>query len=149
MSTSSFDRILVIDFGSQDTQLIARRVREPGVDCEIQPFNTVTIASIKAYDPRGIIMAGGLASVVDVGTPKAPEGMFELGVPVLGICYGQQAMVDQLGGSVENSHPREFGRAFIDVQDSCVLFGDIWPLGSNDDVWMSHCDRVIDLAPSI
>ena len=147
MSTSSFDRILVIDFGSQVTQLIARRVRETGVYCEIQPFNKVTIDSIKAYDPRGIIMSGGPASVVDVGTPKAPEGMFELGVPVLGICYGQQAMVDQLAGSVENSHHREFGRAFIDVQDSCVLFGDIWPLGSHDQVWMSHGDRVIDLPP--
>ena len=139
------DRILIIDFGSQVTQLIARRVREAGVYCEIHPFNKVTEASIKAYGPKGIILSGGPSSVIDAGTPKAPDAVFAMGLPVLGICYGQQTMVAQLGGRVEAGHHREFGRAFIDVKDSCQLFEGLWPVGGREQVWMSHGDRVVSL----
>ena len=145
MTIDSSDHILIIDFGSQVTQLIARRVREAGVYCEIHPFNKVTAATIEAYAPRGVVLSGGPASVMDVGTPKAPDAVFEMGLPVLGICYGQQTMVTQLGGRVEDSDHREFGRAFIDVTDACTLFGSLWPAGAREQVWMSHGDRVIDL----
>ncbi len=145
MTINSSDRILIIDFGSQVTQLIARRVREAGVYCEIYPFNKVTAASISAYRPRGVILSGGPASVMNTGTPKAPNAVFEMGLPVLGICYGQQTMVAQLGGRIENPGHHEFGRAFIDVKDSCALFDGLWPIGAREQVWMSHGDRVIDL----
>ncbi len=139
------DRILIIDFGSQVTQLIARRVRESGVYSEVHPFNKVTEDSLKAYAPIGIILSGGPASVTGIGTPRAPEAVFKLGVPVLGICYGQQTMVAQLGGKVEGSEHREFGRAFVDVTDACKLFDGLWPKGDRDQVWMSHGDRVVSL----
>jgi GMP synthase (glutamine-hydrolysing) len=139
------DRILIIDFGSQVTQLIARRVREAGVYCEIHPFNKVTEASIKAFAPKGLIFSGGPASVTDIGTPKAPDGVFAMGLPILAICYGQQTMVAQLGGKVEAGHHREFGRAFIEVRDSCRLFDGLWPVGGREQVWMSHGDRVVEL----
>ena len=143
--TDSSDRILIIDFGSQVTQLIARRVREAGVYCEIHPFNRVTAESITAFGPRGIILSGGPASVMDIGTPKAPDAVFDMGLPILGICYGQQTMVAQLGGRVENSEHREFGRAFIEIKNNCTLFDGLWPTGAREQVWMSHGDRVIDL----
>jgi len=136
------DRILIIDFGSQVTQLIARRVRESGTYCEIQPFNKVTEDSIRAFAPKGVILSGGPASVVGTGTPRAPQGLFDMGLPVLGICYGQQTMVAQLGGSVESSDHREFGRAFVDVTDTCALFEGTWQPGAREQVWMSHGDRV-------
>lgn len=139
------DRILIIDFGSQVTQLIARRVRESGVYCEIHPFNKVTEDSIKDFGAKGVILSGGPASVTDIGTPRAPQGLFEMGLPVLGICYGQQTMVDQLGGTVETSDHREFGRAFIDVVEDCDLFHECWEVGSSEQVWMSHGDRVTAL----
>jgi GMP synthase (glutamine-hydrolysing) len=139
------DRILIIDFGSQVTQLIARRVRESGVYSEVHPFNKVTEDSLKAFAPIGIILSGGPASVTGLGTPRAPEAVFSMGVPVLGICYGQQTMVAQLGGKVEGSDHREFGRAFVDVVDSCKLFDGLWPKGDRDQVWMSHGDRVVSL----
>src|SRR5579863_6649308 len=107
------DRILILDFGSQFTQLIARRVREAGVYCEIHPFNR-TDEQIKAFQPKGIILSGGPASVFDKGSPRAPAAVFELGVPVLGICYGQMSMCVQLGGAVEGGHVREFGRALME-----------------------------------
>jgi len=141
------ERILIIDFGSQVTQLIARRVREAGVYCEVHPFNKVTEASLKNFAPKGIILSGGPASVIDTGTPKAPDAVFTLGLPVLGICYGQQTMVAQLGGRVEAGHHREFGRAHIDVKDTCKLFEDLWPVGGREQVWMSHGDRVVSLPP--
>jgi len=141
------DRILIIDFGSQVTQLIARRVRESGVYCEVQPFNKVTEDSLKSFAPRGIILSGGPSSVTDIGTPRAPDAVFSLGLPVLGICYGQQTMVAQLGGRVEGSGHREFGRAFVDVKDGCKLFDGLWPAGERDQVWMSHGDRVVSLPP--
>ncbi len=139
------DRVLIIDFGSQVTQLIARRVRESGVYCEIHPFNRVDDSSLKAYDPKAVILSGGPASVIDTGTPRAPDGLFTLGVPVLGICYGEQTMCAQLGGRVEAADHREFGRAFVDVADSCALFDGVWAKGAREQVWMSHGDRVTAL----
>ncbi|MCA0201380.1 MAG: glutamine-hydrolyzing GMP synthase [Proteobacteria bacterium] len=145
--TTSTDRILIIDFGSQVTQLIARRVRESGVYCEVHPFNKVTEASIKAFGPKGIILSGGPASVIEANTPKAPDAVFTMGLPVLGICYGQQTMVAQLGGKVEAGHHREFGRAVVDVSGHSGLFEGVWPKGEKQTVWMSHGDRVVALPP--
>ena len=136
------DRILIIDFGSQVTQLIARRVRESGVYSEIHPFNKVTEESILAYKPKGVILSGGPASVIGDDTPQAPQALFAMDLPILGICYGQQAMVAQLGGQVETADHREFGRAFVDVNKSCALFDGVWAPGDREQVWMSHGDRV-------
>lgn len=136
------DRILIIDFGSQVTQLIARRVRESGVYSEIQPFNSVTLESIKAFNPKGIILSGGPASVTGIDTPRAPEGLFDMGLPVFGICYGEQTMCEQLGGKVEESDHREFGRAFVDVIEDCELFHGVWAVGQKEQVWMSHGDKI-------
>ncbi len=139
------DRILILDFGSQVTQLIARRVRESGVYCEIVPFNKAE-EILQSFDPRGIILSGGPASITGSDAPRAPMGVYEMGVPVLGICYGEQTMVDQLGGRVENATGREFGRAHIEVTDECALFEGVWPKGtSGEQVWMSHGDRVIEI----
>ena len=140
------DRVLVLDFGAQTTQLIARRVRESGVYCEIRPFD-VGDDEIAAFAPRAIVLSGGPASVTGAATPRAPDAVFSLGVPVLGICYGQQTMCDQLGGEVERSERREFGRAFIDVSDRCHLFEGLWAPGAHEQVWMSHGDRVVTLPP--
>ena len=136
--------VLVIDFGSQVTQLIARRVREGGVYCEIVPFNKAEEA-LAAAPPKAIILSGGPASITDSSAPRAPARVFEMGVPVLGICYGQQAMVEQLGGRVEGSSKREFGRATLEVSGQSLLFDGVWALGACDDVWMSHGDRVTAL----
>ncbi|MEN3161677.1 glutamine-hydrolyzing GMP synthase [Tistrella mobilis] len=138
------DRILILDFGSQVTQLIARRVREAGVYSEIKPFS-VDSAWIEAFTPAGVILSGGPASVTEAATPRAPDVVFRLGVPVLGICYGQQTMVDQLGGRVEADDHREFGRAYVDVRDACPLFDSVWAPGERHQVWMSHGDRVTAL----
>ncbi len=140
------DRVLILDFGSQVTQLIARRVRETGVYCEIFPYNA-TPERIAAFAPKAIILSGGPASVPDGDSPRAPQMVFEAGVPVLGICYGQMTLCEQLGGEVASSDHREFGRAFVDVKDDCALFDGIWPKGSRHEVWMSHGDRVISLPP--
>src|ERR1700757_1540480 len=136
------DRILIIDFGSQVTQLIARRVREIGVYCEIHPFNKCTEASIKAFAPKGVILSGGPSSVLDADTPRAPDALFTMGLPVLGICYGEQTMVAQLGGTVESSSHREFGRAFVTVTGDSALWSGPWKKGERQQVWMSHGDRV-------
>ncbi|HLY05416.1 MAG TPA: glutamine-hydrolyzing GMP synthase [Rhizomicrobium sp.] len=136
--------VLVIDFGSQVTQLIARRVREGGVYAEIVPFNKAEEALAKA-PPKAIILSGGPASLTDPKSPRAPTRVYDMGVPVLGICYGQQAMVDQLGGRVEGSSKREFGRATLEVSGQSPLFDGVWQLGARDDVWMSHGDRVTAL----
>jgi GMP synthase (glutamine-hydrolysing) len=141
------DRILIIDFGSQVTQLIARRVRESGVYSEIHPFNSITDSFLDDYKPKGIILSGGPASVTWDESPRAPEKVFEMGIPVLGICYGQQTMMQQLGGLVETSDQHEFGRAFVDVNKDCALFDDVWSVGTKEQVWMSHGDRVTKLAP--
>jgi GMP synthase (glutamine-hydrolysing) len=141
------ERILIVDFGSQVTQLIARRVREAGVYCEIHPYHRVTHAFLAAFAPRGIILSGGPASVTEAETPRADPAVFTLGVPVLGICYGQQMMVAQLGGRVETGETREFGRAYVDVTGTCALFDGVWRTGSREPVWMSHGDRVTALPP--
>ena len=136
------ERILIIDFGSQVTQLIARRVRESGVYSEIQPFNAVTVETIKAFNPKGVILSGGPASVTGIDTPRAPDGLFDMGLPVFGICYGEQTMCAQLGGRVEVSDHREFGRAFVEVTDDCELFHGVWDVGAKEQVWMSHGDKI-------
>ncbi len=139
------ERVLIIDFGSQVTQLIARRVRESGVYSEIHPYNKADGAFIDAFRPDAIILSGGPASVLDVDTPRADPRVFTKGVPVLGICYGQQTMVEQLGGTVETSEHKEFGRAYVEVTGACALFHGIWAPGSREQVWMSHGDRVTAL----
>ncbi|MDP6426983.1 MAG: glutamine-hydrolyzing GMP synthase [Rhodospirillales bacterium] len=143
----SIEKILIIDFGSQVTQLIARRVREAGVYSEIHPFNKVTKESLQAFAPKAVILSGGPASVTETDWPRVPDAVFEMDIPVLGICYGQQAMVDQLGGKVEASSHREFGRAMVDVTDDCALFKNVWKVGGREQVWMSHGDRVDELPP--
>src|SRR6478752_4731056 len=120
--------ILIVDFGSQWTQLIARRVREANVYCEIAPFQNAE-AAFKRLKPRGVILSGGPASVAEDQTPRAPEIVFSSGVPVLGICYGQMAMAAQLGGAVEQGHAREFGRAEVDVIAPSALFEGVWRKG--------------------
>ena len=109
------DRILILDFGSQVTQLIARRLREIGVYCEIWPFNQAPEERVKGFAPKGIILSGGPASVTKEGSPRAPDFVFNMGLPILGICYGQQTLVEQLGGKVEGSCHQEFGRGFVSV----------------------------------
>ncbi|MDC0398136.1 glutamine-hydrolyzing GMP synthase [Alphaproteobacteria bacterium] len=136
------DRILIVDFGSQVTQLIARRVRESGVFCEIHPFNKVDPESLKSFEPSGIILSGGPASVHGIAPPMADEGVFNLGVPVLGICYGEQTIVKQMGGDVEPSDHREFGRAFVDIKKKSPLIDGLWDPGKKYQVWMSHGDRI-------
>ncbi len=135
------DRVLIVDFGSQVTQLIARRVRESGVYCEIVPFN----ASEKAFadmDPKAVILSGGPNSVADIDTPRAPEAILNSGKPILGICYGQQTLCTQLGGEVEQSDEREFGRAFLSITSASPLFDGVAAVGEQIQVWMSHGDRV-------
>jgi GMP synthase (glutamine-hydrolysing) len=139
------DRVLIIDFGSQVTQLIARRVRESGVYCEIHPFNRAAEALAAGFDPKAVILSGGPASVLDEGSPRAPEAVFKLGVPVLAICYGQQTMAVQLGGAVEGGHAREFGRADVEILRDSPLFEGFWEVGGKYPVWMSHGDRVTRL----
>jgi GMP synthase (glutamine-hydrolysing) len=138
--------VLVIDFGSQVTQLIVRRIRESGVYCEVVPFNAAE-AALERSQPRAIVLSGGPASVREQGSPRAPDRVFRMGVPVLGICYGQQTMVAQLGGRVDSSSKREFGRAVLEVTGQSLLFEGVWALGRRDEVWMSHGDRVTALPP--
>lgn len=135
------ETILILDFGSQVTQLIARRVREAGVYSEVVPFHQGE-AALERLKPRGVILSGGPASVTDVSTPRAPDAVFASGLPILGICYGEQTICAQLGGSVTPSDHREFGRAFIEIVDDCRLFNGLWKKGEKHQVWMSHGDRV-------
>ena len=144
ISRAMTERILILDFGSQVTQLIARRVRESGVYCEIFPFNA-GIERIRAFAPRGVILSGGPASVTGTDSPRAPSEVFELGVPILGICYGQQDLCAQLGGEVHKSDHQEFGRAFVEITADCTLFEGVWQKGEKHQVWMSHGDRVVAL----
>ena len=138
------DSVLIIDFGSQVTQLIARRLREAGVYTEILPCTT-DAAKIAAANPRGIILSGGPNSVAMADTPRAPQIVFDLNIPVLGICYGQQTMCQQLGGRVEPGTSREFGRADVDIIAPCALFDGVWETGGTANVWMSHGDHVAAL----
>ena len=137
------DKILIIDFGSQVTQLIARRVREEKVYSEIVPYQKAEEA-FRRMQPKGVILSGGPASVLDEGAPLAPASIYSAGVPILGICYGEQAMAAQLGGKVEAGHHREFGRAEILVTEDTPLFEGVWRKGERYPVWMSHGDRVTE-----
>jgi len=151
LSKAGLDRILILDFGSQVTQLIARRVRETGVYCELHPYD-VDAEFIRAFDPRGVILSGSHASVTEEETARAPQVVFELGVPVLGICYGMQTMAAQLGGGVEAGKVREFGYAEVRVRGHSRLFEGIQDRVNEKgeaflDVWMSHGDKVTELPP--
>ncbi|PWB59567.1 MAG: GMP synthase (glutamine-hydrolyzing) [Bradyrhizobiaceae bacterium] len=141
---TAHDKILIVDFGSQVTQLIARRVREEGVYSEIVPFQKAE-AAFAEMKPKGVILSGGPASVHEAGAPLAPPAIYQAGVPVLGICYGEQAMAHQLGGRVEGGHHREFGRAEVTVTEDSALFAGVWRVGEKYPVWMSHGDRVTEL----
>ena len=141
------DHILILDFGSQVTQLIARRLRESGVYCEIWPFNQAPEDRVRAFNPKGIILSGGPCSVRDAGSPRAPDYVFQSGLPVFGICYGQQTMVEQLGGRVESGDTREFGRAYVNVVTHNDLLDGVWDQGAKEQVWMSHGDKVTALPP--
>ncbi len=145
------DRILILDFGSQYTQLIARRVREAGVYCEIYPWD-VDFAEIRDFGARGFILSGGPESTLDAGRPEAPAELFELGLPILGICYGMQTIAEQLGGKVENVGKSEFGYAMVRARGHTELLRDIQDHETAEghgmlDVWMSHGDRVAELPP--
>ncbi|MCJ8149068.1 glutamine-hydrolyzing GMP synthase [Shinella sedimenti] len=141
--TAHPDSVLIIDFGSQVTQLIGRRVREAGVYCEIIPFQSAEEA-FHRMKPKAIIFSGGPASVLDQGSPRAPQVVFDSGLPILGICYGQQTLSLQLGGTVEGGHAREFGRADVEILKSSPLFEGFWDVGKKYPVWMSHGDRVTE-----
>ena len=145
-SAAPVDSILIVDFGSQVTQLIARRIREAGVYCEVHPFNSAA-AALKALQPRGIVLSGGPASTLDDGAPTVDRALLEAQVPILGICYGQQALCRALGGTVEGGHNGEFGRAEVLVQKPSAIYEGVWDLGSEHQVWMSHGDRVTQLPP--
>jgi GMP synthase (glutamine-hydrolysing) len=138
------DRVLILDFGAQYAQLIARRVREAGVYCEIRPGN-LAAAELEAFGASAIILSGGPASVTEAEAIRPAARVFTLGVPVLGICYGEQLMCSMLGGMVEPASSREFGRAFVEVIDQCALFDGVWRTGAREQVWMSHGDRVTAL----
>jgi GMP synthase (glutamine-hydrolysing) len=138
--------VLVIDFGSQVTQLIARRVREAGVYCEIVPFQKAE-AALKAHKPEAIILSGGPASVTEEGAPRAPQAVFDAGVPVLGICYGEMAMAEQLGGKVEGGHTREFGRSDIRIEKESPLLAGLGNIGDTEPVWMNHGDKIVAMPP--
>ena len=146
MSQVSHDQILIIDFGSQVTQLIARRVREMGVYSEVVPFQSAA-AAFTRMKPKAVILSGGPASPAEEGSPRAPQIVFEAGVPVLGICYGQMLLAAQLGGKVESGHHREFGRAEVSVKAPSDLFEGVWSDGAKHTVWMSHGDRITQLPP--
>src|SRR5580658_171997 len=138
---SAHDKILIVDFGSQVTQLIARRVREEGVYSEIVPFQKAEAAFLE-MKPKAVILSGGPESVHEAGSPRAPQAIFDSGVPVLGICYGQMAMAAQLGGTVEGGYHREYGRADVQVTGASKLFDSAWAMGEKHPVWMSHGDRI-------
>jgi GMP synthase (glutamine-hydrolysing) len=151
MTDPHSQKILILDFGAQYTQLIARRVREAGVYCEIYPFD-ISDDELRKFAPRGVILSGGPESVTEAETPRAPQLVFELGVPVLGICYGQQTMAAQLGGEVQGSDKREFGYARVRMRGHSRLFKGIRDEVAEDGreflhVWMSHGDRVTELPP--
>ena len=150
MTRPTPDSILIVDFGSQVTQLIARRVREAGVYCEIAPF-TLAEEAFRRMAPGGIILSGSPAGVPEEGSPRAPQVLFDSGLPILGICYGQQVMTHQLGGTVEAGRDGEwdgeFGRAFLTVTRDCALFDGLWQVGERHQVWMSHGDKVTRFAP--
>ncbi|WP_417674208.1 glutamine-hydrolyzing GMP synthase [Roseibium sp.] len=142
------DRLLIIDFGSQVTQLIARRLRELKVYCEIHPYQNVTDAFLAEFSPKAVIFSGGPCSVFDEGAPMPPSAVFDLGIPILGICYGQQAMMQMLGGKVERGHKTaEFGRAYVVPKGEKLDLLNGWFEDEREQVWMSHGDHVSEIAP--
>ncbi|MDJ0993921.1 MAG: glutamine-hydrolyzing GMP synthase [Dinoroseobacter sp.] len=142
------ERLLIIDFGSQVTQLIARRLRELNIYCEIHPFQNVTDTFLDEFAPKAVIFSGGPASVIDDGSPRPPGSVFDRGVPILGICYGQQVMMQMLGGRVERGHgTAEFGRAYVTPQDRRIDLLNGWFIDGREQVWMSHGDHVSKIAP--
>ncbi|MFC3704755.1 glutamine-hydrolyzing GMP synthase [Devosia honganensis] len=143
-SASLNDTILIVDFGSQVTQLIARRIRETGVYCEIHPFQSAGAAMV-ALRPKGVVLSGGPASTLDENAPTIDPAILAANVPILGICYGQQALCVALGGEVAAGHHREFGRAEVTVHQPSELYEGVWETGSAHQVWMSHGDRVVAL----
>lgn len=147
MDKKHHERLLIIDFGSQVTQLIARRLRELNIYCEIHPFQNVSDEFLNEFAPKAVILSGGPSSVFADGAPMPPKAVFDLGVPVLGICYGQQVMMHVLGGKVERGHgTAEFGRAFVTPKSTLNLL-DGWFSEGDEQVWMSHGDHVSELAP--
>jgi GMP synthase (glutamine-hydrolysing) len=148
MTHHTHERLLIIDFGSQVTQLIARRLRELNVYCEIHPYNTVDDAFLETFAPQAVILSGGPASVIDANSPRPPASVFEIDVPILGICYGQQVMMEMLGGKVETGHgTKEFGRAYVTPTASQTDLLEGWFLTDREQVWMSHGDHVSRIAP--
>jgi GMP synthase (glutamine-hydrolysing) len=146
--THTHDRLLIIDFGSQVTQLIARRLRELSVYCEIHPYQKVTDAFLAEFAPKAIIFSGGPDSVTREGSPRPPKTAFTMGVPILGICYGQQVMMQELGGLVESGHgTAEFGRAFVTPTETKLSILEGWFAEGREQVWMSHGDHVSRIAP--
>jgi GMP synthase (glutamine-hydrolysing) len=146
--THTHDRLLIIDFGSQVTQLIARRLRELSIYCEIHPYQKVTDAFLAEFAPKAIIFSGGPDSVTREGSPRPPKAAFTMGVPILGICYGQQVMMQELGGLVESGHgTAEFGRAFVTPTETELSILEGWFAEGREQVWMSHGDHVSRIAP--
>ncbi|MDC0121335.1 glutamine-hydrolyzing GMP synthase [Amylibacter sp.] len=147
MTDISHDRLLIIDFGSQVTQLIARRLRELNVYCEIHPFNNVDFTFLKEFNPKAVILSGGPSSVTTNDSPRAPKELFGMGIPLLGICYGQQVMMHQLGGKVETGHgTAEFGRAYVSQNSNQLNILEGWFKSGDEQVWMSHGDHVSEIA---
>ncbi|MEM6413952.1 MAG: glutamine-hydrolyzing GMP synthase [Pseudomonadota bacterium] len=139
------DRVLIVDFGSQVTQLIARRLRELNVYCEIHPYNRLNAEFLQEFSPAAFILSGGPASVSDAQSPKVDPLIYNFGKPILGICYGEQLLCQELGGHVETSDHREFGRATIEIIQESRLFNGLGQIGASQTVWMSHGDRVVKL----
>ena len=147
MNVNSYDCLLIVDFGSQVTQLIARRLRELNVYCEIHPYQNVNEHLISQLSPKAIILSGGPDSVTRDGSPRAHPVVFEIGVPLLGICYGQQVMMQQLGGEVKSgAGTAEFGKAYVERKNSSDLTKG-WFIDQKEQVWMSHGDHVCKIAP--
>jgi GMP synthase (glutamine-hydrolysing) len=146
MSEPRHDRVLIVDFGSQVTQLIARRLRESGVYCEIHPYDKAS-AVLEAFAPKAVILSGGPATAGLPDSPAAPPGLFEMDVPVLGICYGEMTLAAQLGGVVEGGREREFGRAEIRIAEESPLLAGLGEVGDSETVWMSHGDKITAIPP--
>ncbi len=146
MTQLRHDAVLIVDFGSQVTQLIGRRLRESGVYCEIHPYDKAD-AALAAIAPKAVILSGGPASAGEINSPTAPQRVFDLGVPVLGICYGEMTLCAQLGGAVEGGHDREFGRAEIRIERASPLLEGLGVPGDHETVWMSHGDKITAIPP--
>jgi GMP synthase (glutamine-hydrolysing) len=147
LDSAAHQRVLIVDYGSQVTQLIARRVREDGVFCEVHPYQKVDDAFLDAFAPKAVILSGGPESVAQANSPRAPGSVFTRGLPVLGICYGEMTMCGQLGGRVETGHGGEFGRAEIEIVRESPLLEGLGDIGAREPVWMSHGDKITAIPP--